>query len=77
MAFGHSLLVPRRLQAKGRQYPAGWIGDIKLPALPGCASLNRLIPQVVDGQHGLSFGVFKIGDSIPSSSKICWWLFTK
>ncbi len=65
MAFGHSLLVPRRLQAKGRQYPAGWISDIKPPALPGCANFNRLSPQVVNGQHGLSLGMLKIGDLDP------------
>jgi hypothetical protein len=61
----HSLLVPRRLQEKGRQHPAGWISDIKPPALPGCAKLNRFIPQVVNGQHGLSLGMLKISDLDP------------
>jgi hypothetical protein len=65
MAFGQSLLVPRRLQAKGGQHPAGWISDIKLRTLPGCASFNCFIPEVIDGQHSLSLGMLKTGDLDP------------
>jgi hypothetical protein len=65
LTFGLFLLMPRRLQAEGCHHPAGWISDIKPPALPGCAYLNRLILELVDGKHGLSLGMLKIGDLDP------------
>jgi hypothetical protein len=65
LACGQSLLVPRRLQPKRRQDPAGWVSNIKPPALPGCTSLNRLIAEAVYGKHGLSRGMLKIGDLNP------------